>query len=540
LPQQIGEHGIVQQPQLPRRHLKSDMAITQVIGRPQQIQGIGGLDQQQGLIRSLNPHQRWTLVQAQPFARLQRLTAGELEQQGLAAAAMAQTPQAGAFIGAEGQGPVGLDLCNGGGQTAAGQADGRGRWGLGSWGLHGCFLDSPGAGSDGVVVQPSHWLQPALAQSALAKPPAFASPMALNAESGHAFMRAGRGKTGERDPFPSLALLPNDAQPEPSPQPPWHGEAQLRFELADGRTRFQGRASSPLKVQRAFPRADGRCELPVLHTAGGLVGGDRLSVAVSLAAGSRALITSVAAQKVYGSIGRSRRAPQGEWAMQELDFELAAGADLEWLPQELVLYANGLYEQRARVTLAPSASWLGAEVVRLGRTAAGEDLAAGRWRSLLEIRRLDDCSQVSAPTLGTTSPSQTECNDDPAQADQRGSWALVDRLELGLESLNGEHGMAGQAVFGSLVWAAPANLPAPALATLLEQCRRDRQGLEGDMACGALDPGLVARYRGPSTTAARHWFTRIWCRIRAARDLAPPELPRVWPFQEEPLLHGST
>jgi urease accessory protein len=297
-------------------------------------------------------------------------------------------------------------------------------------------------------------------------------------------------------------------------------------------------------VQRAFPRADGRCELPLLHTAGGLVGGDRLSVAVALAAGSRALITSVAAQKVYGSIGRSRRAPQGEWAVQELDFELAAGADLEWLPQELVLYADGLYEQRARVTLAPSASWLGAEVVRLGRTAAGEDLGAGRWRSLLEIRRLDDCSPTSAPTLGApmgaASTSQAESNDDPAKAGQRGSWVLVDRLELGLESLHGEHGLAGQAVFGSLVWAAPANLPAPALATLLEQCHIDRQGLEGEMACGALEPGLVARYRGPSTTDARSWFTRIWCRIRAARDLAPPELPRVWPFQEEPLVQGST
>ena len=343
-----------------------------------------------------------------------------------------------------------------------------------------------------------------------------------------------------RAPARSLPLQPDDANPGPSPQPPWHGQAQLRFERSASGTRFQGRASAPLKVQRGFHRADGRCELPLLHTAGGLVGGDRLSVEVSLAAGSRALITSVAAQKVYGSIGRSRRAPQGDWAVQELDFGLAEDADLEWLPQELVLYADGLYEQRARVTLAPSASWLGAEVVRLGRTAAGEDLGAGRWRSLLEIRRLDDSSTATATTTGAANASQAESNDDPAKAGQRGSWVLVDRLELGLESLHGEHGLADQPVFGSLVWAAPTSLPAPALATLLEQCRSDRQGLEGEMACGPLEPGLVARYRGPSTTAARSWFTRIWCRIRAARDLAPPELPRVWPFQEEPLLHGST
>ena len=95
--------------------------------------------------------------------------------------------------------------------------------------------------------------------------------------------------------------------------------------------------------------------------------------------------------------------------------------------------------------------------------------------------------------------------------------------------------MAGQPVFGTLVWAAPERLDAARLKALLEACRSERAGLEGAMACGPLEQGLVARYRGPSSTAARHWFTRLWCRIRLERGLAPPELPRVWPFQEEPL-----
>jgi urease accessory protein len=160
------------------------------------------------------------------------------------------------------------------------------------------------------------------------------------------------------------------------------------------------------------------------------------------------------------------------------------------------------------VELAEGASWLGAEVVRLGRTACGEGLGEGRWRSRLEIRRVDGPSR---------------------------RWELVDRLELGGEALHDRHGMAGQPVFGSLVWAAPAPLRGPQLATLLQACRSDREGLEGEMACGALEQGLVARYRGPSSTAARHWFTRIWARIRQERQLSSPELPRVWPFQENPL-----
>lgn len=293
----------------------------------------------------------------------------------------------------------------------------------------------------------------------------------------------------------------------PSPSAPWHAEARLVFQQSGGGTGFQGGASAPLKVQRSFRGDDGRCELPLLHTAGGLVGGDRLSLNLRLEAGSRALLTSVAAQKVYGSIGRSRRAPQGTWARQELVVHQAEDSDLEWLPQELVLFADGLFQQTARVELAPGASWLGAELVRLGRTAAGESLAAGRWRSDLEIRRLD-------------------AQGAPAE------WELVDRLELGGEALAAEHGMAGEAVFGSLVWVAPAPLAASVLDNLLAAARRDRAGLEGTMACGALRQGLVARYRGPSSQAGRLWFGRLWARIRAQRGLAAPRPPRVWPFQE--------
>jgi urease accessory protein len=199
-------------------------------------------------------------------------------------------------------------------------------------------------------------------------------------------------------------------------------------------------------------------------------------------------------------VGRSRRVPAGSWTFQTLDFRLAAEADLEWLPQELVVFRDGLFQQICRVELARGASWLGAEVVRLGRSADGETLGSGRWRSLLEIRR-------------------------------EGQWELVDRLELGGESLESPHGLGGQPVFASLVWAAPGPVGEP----LLEACRAARRGLAGTMACGRLERGLVASYRGRSTQAARFWFTRIWARIRAERGLAAPVLPRVWPFQEQPL-----
>lgn len=291
----------------------------------------------------------------------------------------------------------------------------------------------------------------------------------------------------------------------PNQLPPWRGSVSLDFELAaDGTTQWQGGARSPLKLLRHFTAGDGRCVMPLLHTAGGLVGGDQLEIALHAAAGSRSFLTSVAAQKIYGSRGRSRVQPQGRWAQITLQAELEAGADLEWLPQETVVFAGALLEQQQQITLAPGASWLGADVVRLGRTARGEDLGAGRFCNSLSIRRGEQ-------------------------------WSVVERLSLEQEQLPNPHGMGGEPVLGTLIWIAPEPLENEQLAQLLKGGRADREGLSGTMAIGPLEPGLIARYRGGSSQAARLWFFRLWRRIRAVQGLSEPSWPRTWPFQEAEL-----
>ena len=259
---------------------------------------------------------------------------------------------------------------------------------------------------------------------------------------------------------------------------------------------------------RAERGVNGRCELPLLHTAGGLVGGDQLSINLNLKPNSRCLLTSVAAQKVYGSVGRSQLHPQGAWARQQVLAELEAETDLEWLPQELVLYADALFEQSLSVTLPMDGSFLSAEIVRLGRTAANETLGQGCWRSSIELQR---------------------------RTPEGKRWELVDKLEISNAALKGVHGLNQQPVFGTLVWAAPFPLPTDKLNSLLNDVRQDRKGLEGSMHCGVLPQGLIARYSGFSSRDARFWFSRIWARTRRARNLAAPQIPRVWPLQEHPL-----
>ena len=118
--------------------------------------------------------------------------------------------------------------------------------------------------------------------------------------------------------------------------------------------------TAPLKLSRAVAHG-GACELSLLHTAGGLVGGDVLHINCQLAPHSRALLTSVAAQKVYGTVGRSRLQPQGTWARQRLVCQVEDGAWLSWFPQETVVFAHGLLQAGAaggvRGDPAPGWGW---------------------------------------------------------------------------------------------------------------------------------------------------------------------------------------
>lgn len=101
--QQIGQHRILKQPQLPGAHLQRHMAVAEVIGRPQQVEGVAGTHHQQRLSGRLHPHRRIAGRTAEPFARLQRLAALQVQQQITTAGAAAMAAQPGALIGAEGK-----------------------------------------------------------------------------------------------------------------------------------------------------------------------------------------------------------------------------------------------------------------------------------------------------------------------------------------------------------------------------------------------------------------------------------------------------
>jgi urease accessory protein len=158
------------------------------------------------------------------------------------------------------------------------------------------------------------------------------------------------------------------------------GQARLGLHQGAGRTRIATlRLAGSLKL--LFPRGgDDPLEAVMLNTAGGLTGGDRMDIAIEAGPGTATVVTSQAAERVY-------RAAGGQVARVGVRITAAAGACVDWLPQETILFDGGALERRMRVDLAGTAGFLAVETLVFGRLAMGERVRrlflSDRW----EIRR---------------------------------------------------------------------------------------------------------------------------------------------------------
>jgi urease accessory protein len=279
----------------------------------------------------------------------------------------------------------------------------------------------------------------------------------------------------------------------------WHGQLQLEFsyrsdepdscEPGSGKTLLShSHMQAPLKVQRPFyPEGGEICHTVMLHTAGGIVGGDRLSLDIRLHPQALALITTASAAKVYRSSGAA--------AQQNTQIHLAAGSSLEWFPQEAIVFDGAIYRQDLRIDLEADAMWTGWEITRLGRTARGEKFSTGEWRSRTEVW------QQGRPV-----------------------WIDPQYLVGGSEMLDSPHGLAGYPVIGSLACIGQA--ASPELVTKARSLFTPSATSQAGVT--RLRSGLLCRYRGHSTTEARHWFTQVWHLLRPIYGGRSVCVPRVW------------
>ena len=154
------------------------------------------------------------------------------------------------------------------------------------------------------------------------------------------------------------------------------GHVALSVAARDGRTwRSDVHEDGSLRVR--FPNATtDALEATLVNTAGGMAGGDRFAISMTVGPGARLVAGTAAAEKIYRSNG-----PAAEMAVT---LNVGAGGNLAWLPQETILFDRARLERRIDIDLAEGASLVLAEALVFGRAAMGEamqeGLVADRWR----------------------------------------------------------------------------------------------------------------------------------------------------------------
>jgi urease accessory protein len=166
------------------------------------------------------------------------------------------------------------------------------------------------------------------------------------------------------------------------------GEARLQRAAGEGRIAVCRRGNVTV-LANLYEDGCARIRLPHTHsdtlqavlmnTAGGLTGGDRLNWSAAAGGGTALTLTTPACERIYRSLGEPARI--------ETKLEVAAGAHLDWLPQETILFEESFLERRLEVDLAPDASFTAVEAVLLGREAMGEAATAARFRDNWRVRR---------------------------------------------------------------------------------------------------------------------------------------------------------
>ena len=312
----------------------------------------------------------------------------------------------------------------------------------------------------------------------------------------------GRGRRSATAPDGAAAAGPDAGGDGPAP---WRASIDLEFrplaapaaggaaEHAAGAARRTVLArrehAGPILVQRPFHPGDGACHVYLLHPPGGVARGDRIDVRVRAAPGASALLTTPAATKVYRSAERSVLTHR---------LEVCAGASLEWLPQETILYGGSRIAVRTEVRLDPAARFASWEIAALGRPASGDAYAAGE------------------ASFGTDFIVGGEPRLVERQRWRRGGAGTgADDAVLGAA-----WGLAGRGVLAAFyAW--------PADGDVLD---RARTLLPRDRTCAAtlVDGLLVVRVLADGTGAARGRLAGVWSGLRPRVTGLPPHPPRIW------------
>jgi len=266
--------------------------------------------------------------------------------------------------------------------------------------------------------------------------------------------------------------------------PSWHAQLELGYARFAQTTRpVMRRHQGPLRVQKhLYAEGPEVCQHIIVHPPGGIAGGDRLEISATVGENAWAQLTSPGAAKWYCASGS---------AFQQIQLKVAAGATLEWLPQETIVYSGARAELSTEIELQGDARLCYWDMIALGRPASGERFDQGHFQSHLAIRR-----------------------------DGQLLWHERQRIQGDDGLLDASIGLAGHPVFATLLISGEID------SELLERCRTIPNRVRGDLS--QLPGLLVARCLASEALHARAWLIELWRLLRPELLGREAVTPRIW------------
>ncbi len=270
----------------------------------------------------------------------------------------------------------------------------------------------------------------------------------------------------------------------------WEGILNINYQKKANKTEIKSSYSrSPFKVQSPFyPENNDVCHTVIIHTAGGIVGGDTLTQNIYLENNCHSLITTPAAGKIYKS--------NGKIAQQNIKIKIENNSCLEFFPQENIIFNGAKYQQNYKIELAENAHYCTWEIDRFGRTARGEKFTQGDWKSSCEIRQNNKLIWVDRQWLAGN--------------------------EVNCQSING---LNNYAISGSFYW-----MGSQVSLELVKQCRElaNSHISRGEIGVTQGINGVICRYRGNSTAEVKRWFIDVWGLLRVHFLQKDKIISRIW------------
>lgn len=183
------------------------------------------------------------------------------------------------------------------------------------------------------------------------------------------------------------------------------GAIQSRFFSKDSNTHISDLFQKGC-LKMMLPKSDKpSIDAILLNTAGGIAGGDKLSVHVGLEPMAHVSLSTQTAERIYRS--------DEEFGQSQYYFDLAEMASFFWLAQETILFNQAKLKRQFEIHMSSTSTFLMIEPLVLGRMAMGEvideALLHDRWRLYRDGRLCfaenfgvtDITKQRGAASLGT-------------------------------------------------------------------------------------------------------------------------------------------